>query len=158
MAADRTGTKLIAVNRKARHEYFVLETFEAGIELVGTEVKSLRMGGVNLKDSWCTVDDGELFVKGMHISPYEKGNLFNRDPLRDRKLLMHKREILMIGAKAQKDGVAVVPLKVYLKHAHIKLQIGLAKGKKLHDKRDSIAERDTKREMQRALRSNNRYD
>ena len=135
MAADKTGTKLIAVNRKARHEYFVLETFEAGIELVGTEVKSLRMGGVNLKDSWCTVDDGELFVKGMHISPYEKGNIFNRDPFRVRKLLMHKREIMRLLGRVKQDGLTLIPLSLYFKSSRVKMELGLCKGKQLHDKR-----------------------
>ncbi|MBQ4051999.1 MAG: SsrA-binding protein SmpB [Oscillospiraceae bacterium] len=156
MAADRTGTKLIAVNRKARHEYFVLETFEAGIELVGTEVKSLRMGGVNLKDSWCTVDDGELFVKGMHISPYEKGNIFNRDPFRVRKLLMHKREIMRLLGRVKQDGLTLIPLSLYFKSSRVKMELGLCKGKQLHDKREDMAKRDAKREIDRAMKQRQR--
>jgi len=156
MAADKTGTKLIAVNRKARHEYFVLETFEAGIELVGTEVKSLRMGGVNLKDSWCTVDDGELFVKGMHISPYEKGNIFNRDPFRVRKLLMHKREIMRLLGRVKQDGLTLIPLSLYFKSSRVKMELGLCKGKQLHDKREDMARRDAKREIDRAMKQRQR--
>ncbi|MBR6790695.1 MAG: SsrA-binding protein SmpB [Oscillospiraceae bacterium] len=156
MAADKTGTKLIAVNRKARHEYFVLETFEAGIELVGTEVKSLRMGGVNLKDSWCTVDDGELFVKGMHISPYEKGNIFNRDPFRVRKLLMHKREIMRLLGRVKQDGLTLIPLSLYFKSSRVKMELGLCKGKQLHDKREDMAKRDAKREIDRAMKQRQR--
>ena len=144
--------KVIAVNRKARHDYFVLETFETGIELAGTEVKSLRAGGVNLKDSWCTIDGGELFVKGMHISPYEKGNVFNRDPFRVRKLLMHKREIMRLLGKVKQEGLTLIPLSLYFKKNHVKLEMGLCKGKQLHDKRQDIANRDANREIQRALK------
>ena len=144
--------KVIAVNRKARHDYFVLETFETGIELAGTEVKSIRAGGVNLKDSWCTIDDGELFVKGMHISPYDKGNVFNRDPFRVRKLLMHKREIMRLLGKVKQDGLTLVPLSLYFKKNHVKLEMGLCKGKQLHDKREDMARRDAAREIQRAMK------
>ena len=148
--------KIITVNRKARHEYFVLETFEAGIELVGTEVKSIRQGGVNLKDSWCGVDDGELYIKGMHVSPYDKGNIFNQDPFRVRKLLMHKREIRKLHALIKQDGYTLVPLSVYFKNARVKVEVGLCKGKKNYDKRDSMAQRDAKRDMDRAMKSYNR--
>ena len=144
--------KIITVNRKARHDYFVLETFEAGIELVGTEVKSIRQGGVNLKDSWCSVDDGELFIKGMHISPYEKGNIFNKDPFRVRKLLMHKREIMRLFGKIKQEGLTLIPLSLYFKKSNVKVEIALCKGKQLHDKRDDIAKRDAKREIDRAMK------
>ena len=144
--------KVIAVNRKARHDYFVLETFETGIELAGTEVKSIRAGGVNLKDSWCTIDDGELFVKGMHISPYDKGNVFNRDPFRVRKLLMHKREIMRLLGKVKQEGLTLVPLSLYFKKNHVKLEMGLCKGKQLHDKREDMARRDAARAIQRAMK------
>ena len=144
--------KVIAVNRKARHDYFVLETFETGIELAGTEVKSLRAGGLNLKDSWCTIDGGELSVKGMHISPYDKGNVFNRDPFRVRKLLMHKREIMRLLGKVKQEGLTLIPLSLYFKKNHVKLEMGLCKGKQLHDKRQDIANRDANREIQRALK------
>ena len=144
--------KIITVNRKARHDYFVLETFEAGLELVGTEVKSIRQGGVNLKDSWCSVDDGELFIKGMHISPYEKGNIFNKDPFRVRKLLMHKREIMRLFGKIKQDGLTLIPLSLYFKKSNVKVEIALCKGKQLHDKRDDIAKRDAKREIDRAMK------
>ena len=149
------GTKTIAENRKARHDYFVLESYEAGIELVGTEVKSIRQGGVNLKDSWCSIDKGELFVRGMHISPYEKGNIFNRDPMRVRKLLMHKREIMRLYGHVKQDGMALIPLSVYFSGPLVKVELGLCKGKKLHDKRDAAAERDAKRVMDRALKEKN---
>ena len=151
-----TGGKIIAVNRKARHDYFVLETFETGIELVGTEVKSLRQGGVNLKDSWCSIENGELFVKGMHISPYEKGNIFNRDPLRVRKLLMHKKEIMRLFGMVKQESYTLIPLSLYFKGSRVKLEMGLCKGKKLHDKREDMAKRDAKREMDRALKERNR--
>ena len=151
-----TGGKIIAVNRKARHDYFVLETFETGIELVGTEVKSLRQGGVNLKDSWCSIENGELFVKGMHISPYEKGNIFNRDPFRVRKLLMHKREIMRLYGKVKQEGLTLIPLSLYFKNSHVKMEMGLCKGKLLHDKREDMAKRDAKREIDRALKTRQR--
>ena len=149
------GTKTIAVNRQARHNYFVQETYEAGIELCGTEVKSLRLGQVNLKDSWCDIQNGELFIKQMHISPYEKGNIFNKDPLRVRKLLLHKKEILKIFGKMKEQGITVVPLKVYFSGSLVKVEIGLAKGKKLYDKRADIAKKDQKREAQRDFKVRN---
>ena len=144
--------RIIANNKQAYHDYFVEDKYEAGIELAGTEVKSLRLGQVNLKDSYCSVDEGEMFVYGMHISPYEKGNIFNRDPLRPRKLLMHKREILKLGAKIAQDGLTLVPLSVYLKNSLVKVEVGLARGKKLYDKRADEAKRDAKREMDRMIR------
>ena len=144
--------KTLSENRKARHDYFIEETFEAGIELVGTEVKSVRLGMVNLKDSWISIDNGEAFIKGMHISPYEKGNIFNKDPLRVRKLLLHKKEIILLLSKVQKAGYSIVPVSLYFKGSRIKMEIALAKGKKLHDKRDSAAERDAKRDIDRALK------
>lgn len=146
------GTKTIADNRKARHDYFVLETYEAGIELVGTEVKSIRQGSVNLKDSWCSIDKGELWVKGMHISPYEKGNIFNRDPMRVRKLLMHRREINKLFGTVKQDGLSLIPLSLYFKDSKVKMQLGLCKGKKLYDKRDDAARRDAKREIERNMK------
>lgn len=149
---EKQGTKSIAVNRKARHDYFIEEAFEAGISLTGTEVKSLRAGAANLKDAYCTIKNGELFVNGMHISPYEKGNIFNRDPLRVRKLLMHKREIMRLHAAVQRDGYALIPLSLYFKNAKVKVEVGLAKGKKLYDKRESDAERSSKRDIDRELK------
>lgn len=149
------GIKTVADNRKARHEYFILESFEAGIELVGTEVKSIRNGSVNLKDSWCSIDNGEIFIKGMHISPYEKGNIFNRDPLRVRKLLMHKREINKLFGSIKQDGLTLIPLSLYFKDSRVKVQIGLCKGKKLYDKREDSAKRDAKREIDRNLKMRN---
>ena len=146
------GTKTIAVNRKARHDYFVQETYEAGIELFGTEVKSLRQGQVNLKDSWCDIQNGELFIKQMHISPYEKGNIFNKDPIRPRKLLMHKREILKLYGTLKQEGLTLVPLSLYFKNSRVKVELGLCKGKKLYDKRDDIAKRDAKRSIDRAMK------
>lgn len=150
------GTKTIAVNRKARHDYFVEDTYEAGIELAGTEVKSLRQGACNLKDSYCVIKDGQLWTVGLHISPYEKGNIFNRDPLRQRRLLMHRREIDRLWGFVQRDGYSLIPLSLYFKNARVKLELGLCKGKKLHDKRDSAAERDAKREMDRVIKSRGR--
>ena len=147
------GIKTITLNKKARHDYFVEETFEAGIELYGTEVKSLRLGQVNLRDCWCDVVDGELYVKQMHISPYEKGNIFNRDPLRPRRLLMHKKEILVLFGKIQQQGYTLVPLSLYLKNAKVKVQLGLCKGKKNYDKRSAAAQRDAKREIDRAMKA-----
>lgn len=155
MAIQR-GVKPIAGNRKAFHEYFIEDRYEAGIALCGTEVKSLRAGKVNLKDAFCQVKNGELFLYQMHISPYEKGNIFNRDPLRDRKLLMHKSEIRRIQAKISQDGYALVPLSLYLKDSRVKVELGLAKGKKLYDKRASAAEKSAKREMDRAMKSRGR--
>ena len=153
---DKKGTKQVTTNKKAWHDYFVEEKYEAGIELAGTEVKSIRQGQINLKDCYCTFQNGELFVRGMHISPYEKGNIFNKDPLRVRKLLMHKREIAGLFGKTKQDGYALIPLSVYFKNSRVKLEIGLCKGKKLHDKRDSIAVRDAKREIDRAMKEHNR--
>ena len=151
----KEGIKEIASNRKAFHDYFVLERFEAGIELFGTEVKSIRAGQVNLKDSYCTIREGELFVRGMHVSPYEKGNIFNRDPVRTRRLLMHKREIRRLGDRVAQDGVALVPLSLYCKDSRVKVELGLCKGKKLYDKRDSDAERNARRDMDRAMKERN---
>lgn len=147
------GIKIIAKNSKAYHDYFIEEKFEAGIALVGTEVKSIRMGNVNLKDSFCIIKEGQLTVHGMHISPYEKGNIFNKDPRRPRQLLMHKREILRLFGKMKQDGYALIPLSVYLSRAKVKLELGLAKGKKLYDKRESAAKRDAKREIDRTMKS-----
>ena len=147
--------KTVAQNRKAFHEYFVEERFEAGISLAGTEVKSIRQGKLNLKDSYCAVKNGELFVRGMHISPYEQGNIFNKDPMRDRRLLMHKREIMRLYGRVKQDGMALIPLSVYFSGPHVKVELGLCKGKKLHDKRDAAAERDAKRIIDRALKEKN---
>ena len=153
--AKQKGTKEICTNRKAFHEYFVLERFEAGIELAGTEVKSIRAGEVNLKDSFCLVKNGELFVRGMHVSPYEHGNIFNKDPVRPRRLLMHKREIMKLQARVMQDGVALIPLSLYFKDGRVKLELGLCKGKKLHDKRDSEAEREVRRDIDRVMKERN---
>ena len=153
--ARQKGVKQIAANRKAFHDYFVLDRFEAGIELCGTEVKSIRGGAVNLKDSYCTIKDGELILRGMHVSPYEHGNIFNRDPVRPRRLLMHKREILRLNARVMQDGVALVPLSLYWKDGRVKAELGLCKGKKLHDKRDAEAEREAKRDMDRTMKERN---
>ena len=150
---EKKGVKIAAQNRKAFHDYFVEDRYEAGIELFGTEVKSIRAGTLNLKDSYCTVKDGELFVHSMHISPYEKGNIFNRDPVRTRRLLMHKREIRKLHALVKQDGYALVPLSVYFKDARVKVEIGLCKGKKNYDKREAAAKRDAGREMDRALKA-----
>jgi len=150
-----SGVKQIAQNKKAFHDYFVLERYEAGIELFGTEVKSIRAGAVNLKDSYCTVKDGEIFARGMHISPYEKGNIFNRDPMRPKRLLMHKREIMKLHSRVMQDGVALIPLSVYFKDSRVKLEVGLCKGKKLHDKRDSEADRQAKRDIDRVMKERN---
>ena len=150
---EGSGEKVIAQNRKAWHDYFVLEKYEAGIELVGTEVKSVRAGNINLKDSFCSVKDGELFVHAMHISPYEKGNLFNKNPFRDRRLLMHKREILKLFQKVRLDGLTLVPLRIYFTRGKIKLEIGLCKGIKLYDKRESQAEKDAKRDIDIVMKS-----
>lgn len=146
--------KTISENRKARHEYFVLESMETGIELMGTEVKSLRLGQVNLKDSWCSIDNGELFIKGMHISPYEKGNIFNRDPMRVRKLLMHRKEINRLFGKIKQDGLTLIPLSLYFKGSIVKVQLGLCKGKKLYDKREDAARKDAKHQIERAVKNN----
>ena len=151
MAAD--AVKVIANNKKAFHDYFIEEKFEAGIELAGTEVKSLRLGNVNLKDSFCLIKDGQLSVLGMHISPYEKGNIFNKEPRRTRRLLMHKREILRLFGRIKQDGYSLLPLSVYFRGPRVKLELGLARGKKLYDKRASAASRDAKREMDRAMKN-----
>ena len=145
-------TKTIAVNKKARHDYFVEESFETGIVLAGTEVKSLRAGTVTLKDSWCDIENGEIFVKQMHISPYEKGNIFNKDPMRTRKLLMHRREIHRLLGLLKQEGYTLIPLSLYFKGSRVKLQLGLCKGKKLYDKREDAAKRDAKRDIDRALK------
>jgi len=150
------AVKVVAKNSKAFHDYFVEETYEAGIELAGTEVKSIRLGNVNLKDSFCLIKDGELSVLGMHISPYEKGNIFNKDPRRTRRLLMHKREILRLFGRIKQDGYSLIPLKLYFKGPRVKLELGLAKGKKLYDKRETSARRDAKREMDRVMKTRNR--
>ena len=150
------AVKQVARNQKAYHDYFIEEKFEAGIELAGTEVKSIRMGNVNLKDSFCLIKDGQLSVLGMHISPYEKGNIFNKDPRRPRRLLMHKREIMRLFARIKQDGYSLIHLSVYFKGPRVKLSLGLARGKKLYDKRESAAKRDAKREMDRAMKSRNR--
>ena len=152
MSEKNSGQKLIADNRKARHDYFVIETYEAGIELFGTEVKSLRAGGVNLKDSYCDIDGGELFALGIHISPYEQGNIFNKDPLRPKRLLMHKREIMKLAGLVSRDGYTLVPLSLYFKGSRVKLALGLCKGKKLYDKRDDIAKRDADRIIERQMK------
>ena len=149
------GIKIVAKNAKAYHDYFIEDKYETGIELAGTEVKSIRQGNVNLKDSFCIIKDGEISVLGMHISPYEKGNIFNKDPRRTRRLLMHKREILRLFGKIKQDGYSLVPLTVYFKNSRVKLELGLAKGKKLYDKRDSAAARDAKREIDRTMKSRN---
>lgn len=152
----KESLKTIAQNKKAYHEYFVIESFETGIELFGTEVKSIRQGRVNLKDAWCTVENGELFVKGMHISPYEQGNIFNRDPMRVRKLLMHRREIMRLFGQVKQDGYSLIPLSLYFKGSRVKLQLGLCKGKKLYDKRADMAEKTAKRDIERAIKERNR--
>ena len=146
----------ITVNRAARHEYFVLETYEAGIELFGTEIKSIRNGSVNLKESWADIQNGEVFVYGMHISPYEKGNIFNRDPFRVRKLLLHKKEINKLFGKVKQEGLTLVPLSLYYKGPRVKMELGLCKGKKLYDKRDDMAKRDAQRNIDRAMKDFNR--
>lgn len=153
--AEQIKTKTIALNRQARHEYFVIESLETGIELVGTEVKSLRQGQVNLKEAWVDVENGQLYVRGMHISPYEKGNIFNRDPLRERRLLAHKSEIRRLGQEIKLQGYTLVPLALYLKRGRVKMQLGLCKGKKLHDKRATAAERDMQRTIDRAIKERN---
>ena len=145
--------KIIAENRKARHDYFVLETYEAGVELFGTEVKSLRAGTVNLKDSYCEIDKGEMFALGVHISPYEQGNIFNKDPLRPKKLLMHKREIMKLAGLVSREGYTLVPLSLYFKGSYVKLALGLCKGKKLYDKRDSEAKRDADRTIEQHMKN-----
>ncbi len=156
MAQTQTGKRVVAKNPKAYHDYFIEDTFEAGVALAGTEVKSIRLGNVNLKDSFCIVKDGQLTLFGVHISPYEKGNIFNKEPRRPRQLLMHKREIRKLGAKTQQEGYALIPLSVYFSGARVKVEIGLAKGKKLYDKRESAAQRDAKREIDRRMKERSR--
>ena len=150
------GKKTVANNKKAFHDYFVDEKFEAGIELFGTEVKSIRAGQVNLKDSWCDIKNGEIFVNGMHISPYEKGNIFNRDSLRVRRLLMHKREIMKLNAAIQQQGMTLVPLELYFSGSRVKVSVGLCRGKKLYDKRDDAAKRDMQRDIERHMKEQRR--
>ena len=152
MAPSKGGVKIAAQNKKAYHDYFVDEKFEAGIELFGTEVKSIRAGTVNLKDCYCDVKDGELWVVGMHISPYEHGNIFNRDPLRKRRLLMHKREIMRLAGQVAQKGMSLIPLSLYFKDSRVKVELGLCRGKKLYDKRDSIAKHDADREIERRMK------
>ena len=152
MAKDKKGPKTIAENRKARHEYFILERYEAGIELAGTEVKSVRAGNVNLKDCYCRVEKGEMILHGMHISPYTQGNMFNKDPLRDRRLLMHKKEIMKLYGQVKQEGLALIPLSLYFKGSNVKVQLGLCKGKKLYDKRATEAQKDMDREAERGVK------
>ncbi len=152
---QRSTNRTITENRKAFHDYFIEESLEAGIELCGTEVKALRRGGVNLKDAWCSVVEGEMFINGMHISPYEQGNIFNRDPLRVRRLLLHKREIMRLYGLVKQQGYALVPLSVYFKGDRVKIQVGLCRGKKLYDKREDAARRDMRREAERAMKEHN---
>ena len=158
MADKKTQNKIIAQNKKAWHDYFVDEKYEAGIALFGTEVKSLRAGAVNLKDSYCEVKDGELYAIGVHISPYEKGNIFNREPLRDRKLLMHKRELSKLFGLVAQKGYTLVPLSLYFSGKNVKVEVGLCRGKKLYDKRDTAAKAEASREMDRRIREQSKYD
>ena len=158
MPNEKGGKKIIAVNRKARHDYFVEDTYEAGIALYGTEVKSVRAGQVNLKDSYCSVKNGELYALGIHISPYEKGNIFNRDQLREKKLLMHKKEILKLFQYTTRDSYTLVPLSMYFSGSHVKVEVGLCKGKKLWDKRESDAKAEAGREIERVTKSRVRRD
>ena len=153
MAKD--GVKIVAKNNKAHHEYFIEEKFEAGIELFGTEVKSIRQGTMHLKEAWCQVKDGELWIKQMHISPYEQGNIFNKDPLRPRRLLMHKREINYLFGKVKQDGYSLIPLSVYFRGSRVKVEVALCKGKKLYDKREDATKKDAKRQMDRVMKERN---
>ena len=153
MTEKKTESRTIARNKKAWHDYFVDESFEAGVELFGTEVKSLRAGGVNLKDSWADIDDGEIILKGMHISPYEQGNIFNKDPRRPRRLLAHKSEIRHLQQQIKLQGYTLVPLQLYFKQGRVKVELGLCKGKKLYDKRADAAARDAKRDIDRAIKT-----
>lgn len=150
--AQQSGKRVVAKNPKAYHDYFIEDTYEAGVALAGTEVKSIRLGNVNLKDSFCVIKEGQLTLLGVHISPYEKGNIFNKEPRRPRQLLMHKREIYRLGAKMQQSGYTLIPLSVYFSGPRVKVELGLAKGKKLYDKRDSAAQRDAKREIDRRMK------
>ncbi len=149
---NKEGLKFAAQNKKAYHDYFVLEETEAGIELFGTEVKSIRQGKVNLKDAWCNIENGEIFVNGMHISPYEHGNIFNRNPLRVRRLLMHKQEINRLFGVTKQQGLTLVPLSVYFVKGRAKVNVGLCKGKKAYDKREALAQKDAKRDIERAIK------
>ena len=159
MAEKKTdGRKIIANNKKAYHDYFVDETIEAGIQLFGTEVKSLRQGGVNLKDSYCYIEDGEIFATGVHISPYEKGNIYNRDPLREKKLLLHKREILRLFGRVGQEGITLVPLSLYFSGSRVKMEVGVCRGKKLYDKRDDLAKKQAMRDVERYTKTRNRED
>ena len=157
MAGKTENTKTLAQNKKVRHEYFIIETLEAGIELFGTEVKSARQGKINLTDAYAAINNGEVFIKQMNISPFEQGNIFNRDPMRDRKLLLHKKEIMKLVGQMKQDGYALIPLSVSLKGSLVKVSLAVAKGKKLYDKREDIARKDAKRNIERTLKSNNRY-
>lgn len=154
--STENNIKVVAQNKKALHDYFVEDKYEAGIELFGTEVKSIRQGRLNLKDSWCSVVEGEIFINGMHVSPYEQGNIFNRDPLRVRKLLMHKREIIKLFSYVKQDGYSLIPLSVYFSGSKVKVEVGLCKGKKLYDKRATEAERSAKRAIDRAMKDRQR--
>ena len=156
MAGQGNSLKTISQNKKAFHDYFVVESMEAGIELCGTEVKAMRRGQCNLKDAWCSIDKGELFVNGMHISPYDHGNIFNRDPMRVRRLLLHKREIMRLYGLVKQQGYALIPLSLYFKDSRVKVQVGLCRGKKLYDKRADLAEKAAKRDVERALKERNR--
>jgi len=158
MADVKKGKKIIAQNKKAYHDYFVDETYEAGIALFGTEVKSIRAGQVNLKDSYCVIDGGELYATGIHISPYEKGNIFNREPMRDRKLLMHKREIMRLHGLISQKGFTLIPLSLYFSGSNVKMEIGLCRGKKLYDKRDDAAKKQADRDIERYEKSRGRVD
>ena len=157
MAEPQKQVRVITQNKKAWHDYFVDEKIEAGVELFGTEVKSLRQGAVNLKDSYCSFKNGEIFALGVHISPYEKGNIFNREPMRPKKLLLHKREIIRLASKAAEKGYSVIPLSLYFSKGRVKMEIGLCRGKKLYDKRDDMARADAKRDMERAFKSRGEY-
>lgn len=154
--SEQKSIKVAAQNKKAFHDYFIEEKYEAGIELFGTEVKSIRQGKLNLKDSWCSVVEGEIFINGMHISPYEQGNIFNRDPMRVRKLLMHKREIIKLFSLVKQDGYSLIPLSVYFSGSKVKVEVGLCKGKKLYDKRAVAAEKSAKRDIDRAMKERQR--
>lgn len=158
MADKKQSSRTVAQNRKAWHEYFVDEKYEAGIALYGTEVKSIRNGSVNLKDAYCSIKNGELFVIGMHISPYEKGNIFNREPLRDRKLLMHKKEIMKLHGLIAQKGYTLIPLSLYFSGKNVKVELGLCRGKKLYDKRNADAEHQAGREIERRIREQSKYD
>ena len=157
MASKEENIKIAAQNKKAYHDYFVEDTYEAGIELFGTEVKSIRAGTVNMKDSYCNVEKGEMYMTGVHISPYEKGNVFNKNPLRERRLLLHKKEIMKLFGLVGKEGYTLVPLKMYFKGSKVKVEVGLCKGKKLYDKRDSIAKKEANRDIDRAMKLKNQY-